>query len=210
MPAQLRKRFAKPGPERTAELRFLAELPRRLDGEPDPLSRLEVALREVGPYRLRSVTEGGDTGPGIIAGRDGAAAALIEGSGATPDFLRAVAGIASLALARAQIAERLSAYEHIGREIEGAAELQQSLQPDNLPDDLPIWGINLPARKLSGDFFDYYRLDDQRIAFALGDVSGKRHRRGSANGQDSESVPLPQQADRQSGRTARQGQHRTV
>jgi sigma-B regulation protein RsbU (phosphoserine phosphatase) len=33
--------------------------------------------------------------------------------------------------------------------------------------------MNRPARKVSGDFYDYYRLDQERIAFALGDVSGK-------------------------------------
>src|SRR5690606_12725545 len=34
-------------------------------------------------------------------------------------------------------------------------------------------GINLAARNVSGDFFDYYRLRDGRYSFNIGDVSGK-------------------------------------
>ena len=34
-------------------------------------------------------------------------------------------------------------------------------------------GINLPARTVSGDFYDFFNLKDGRIAFCLGDVSGK-------------------------------------
>ncbi len=33
--------------------------------------------------------------------------------------------------------------------------------------------MNLPARTVSGDFFDYFDLPDGRICFNLGDVSGK-------------------------------------
>ena len=38
---------------------------------------------------------------------------------------------------------------------------------------MPVAGINIPARTVSGDFFDYFQLDDGRIVFNLGDVSGK-------------------------------------
>ncbi len=33
--------------------------------------------------------------------------------------------------------------------------------------------MNIPARTVSGDFYDFFELDDGRIAFCLGDVSGK-------------------------------------
>ena len=88
-------------------------------------------------------------------------------------FLRTAAGLASLAFANAALRERLRDQARIGDSLEMAAELQQSLQPHCEPGRLPIWGVNLPARKVSGDFFDFYRLDEARIAFALGDVSGK-------------------------------------
>jgi len=35
------------------------------------------------------------------------------------------------------------------------------------------FGINLAAKALSGDFYDYYRLKDGRVCFCLADVSGK-------------------------------------
>ena len=54
-----------------------------------------------------------------------------------------------------------------------AMELQRSLQPDCDPNELPIWGFNLPARQMSGDFFDFYRTGGGDFAFSLGDVSGK-------------------------------------
>lgn len=179
--------------EDAAKLRFLGEIAARLTGGEDPFACLEAALPEVAALlgvescRLRRLGSGDeDDGTGAeaaaIVGRDGHPQALIEpeksrqtmvADDGQVEFLRALARLTSLALDNTYLAERLSAHEHLGHDLEGAAELQQRLQPDSLPDDLPIWGVNLPARQLSGDFFDYYRLDDERIAFTLGDVSGK-------------------------------------
>ena len=47
-----------------------------------------------------------------------------------------------------------------------------SLLPPPNDGPFPVKGVNVPARVVSGDFFDYYALDDGRIAFTLGDVSG--------------------------------------
>ncbi|MDA1324277.1 MAG: PP2C family protein-serine/threonine phosphatase [Proteobacteria bacterium] len=61
----------------------------------------------------------------------------------------------------------------IAQDLKLAMELQRSLQPGWDPNDLPIWGFNLPARQMSGDFFDFYRTGKGDFAFSLGDVSGK-------------------------------------
>ena len=37
----------------------------------------------------------------------------------------------------------------------------------------PFFGINVPGKELSGDFFDYFPLHDGRYYFAVADVSGK-------------------------------------
>ncbi len=88
-------------------------------------------------------------------------------------FARALRGLSDLALTNAALRERLAEQLQLSSSLEMAADLQQSLQPQCTAGHQPIWGVNLPARKLSGDFFDFYRLDEARIAFALGDVSGK-------------------------------------
>src|SRR5207302_3404911 len=36
-----------------------------------------------------------------------------------------------------------------------------------------ISGINVPARQVSGDYFDYIKVDEERLGVAIADVSGK-------------------------------------
>jgi len=67
--------------------------------------------------------------------------------------------------------DRLAA--ELNRELATAREIQQSLLPRPTDESSPILGVNIPARELSGDFFDYFTLPDGRICFTLGDVSGK-------------------------------------
>lgn len=67
--------------------------------------------------------------------------------------------------------DRLAA--ELNRELALAREIQQSLLPQAPEGEFPIHGINVSARQLSGDFFDYFALPDGRIYFNLGDVSGK-------------------------------------
>lgn len=71
------------------------------------------------------------------------------------------------------IAERDRLAAELNQEIAIAQEVQRHLMPDAAPNDLPVYGLNLPARNISGDFFDYQQLRDGTICFALGDVSGK-------------------------------------
>ena len=68
---------------------------------------------------------------------------------------------------------RLSPQERVRRELELAGEIQRNLLPEARGVDFPISGANLPARQVSGDFFDFFDLPDGRIGFSVGDVSGK-------------------------------------
>ncbi|MEE8332345.1 MAG: PP2C family protein-serine/threonine phosphatase [Alphaproteobacteria bacterium] len=88
-------------------------------------------------------------------------------------FLDAVARLAGLGCAQAALRTELLQRQRIAQDLALAAELQRSLQPNFDPEAMPIWGVNRPARHVSGDFFDFFRLDDELFAFALGDVSGK-------------------------------------
>jgi len=84
-------------------------------------------------------------------------------------FLEALSGQCSLAVERAGLYER----EHTTAET-----LQRSLLPDRLPS---VPGLILTARylpvtrnmEIGGDWYDAFRLADQRLAVAVGDVMGK-------------------------------------
>lgn len=88
-------------------------------------------------------------------------------------LLQALASSAGLAVLNARMSEQLVEQEKVKRELELAAEIQRSLLPEGADPSYPVQGLNIPARVVSGDFYDYYPLDDGRIAFTLGDVSGK-------------------------------------
>ena len=60
-------------------------------------------------------------------------------------------------------------------EIEIAQEVQRQLFPQVAPHvpGLQVYGFCKPARAVSGDYYDFLRLGDNRIGLALVDVSGK-------------------------------------
>ncbi len=89
------------------------------------------------------------------------------------NLLQIMANSAALAVANARKSEELVRQEVMEREVHLAAEIQRSLLPQPDENYLPVHGYNRPVRLVSGDFFDYFTLPDQRIPFALGDVSGK-------------------------------------
>jgi CRP-like cAMP-binding protein len=75
------------------------------------------------------------------------------------------------------------AFEIVGKrrredEMASAAFIQQSLLPkeatiNRLRPDVEIAARMRPAREVGGDFYDFFVLDDDRIAFTIGDVCGK-------------------------------------
>ncbi len=60
-------------------------------------------------------------------------------------------------------------------EISIASRIQQSILPREFPisDRFEVHARMLPAKVVSGDFYDFFFLDEHRLAFAVGDVSGK-------------------------------------
>jgi serine phosphatase RsbU (regulator of sigma subunit)/pSer/pThr/pTyr-binding forkhead associated (FHA) protein len=66
--------------------------------------------------------------------------------------------------------------ERLRQELRLAREIQQSYLPTDFgaPGDGPeLFARVLPAREVSGDLYDFFRLPDGRLAFFVGDVSGK-------------------------------------
>ena len=87
--------------------------------------------------------------------------------------LMGLSASAALAIVNARQAEALVEQERVRRELELAAEIQRSLLPSARPEPFPVHGINMPARTVSGDFYDFFEVEDGCICFNLGDVSGK-------------------------------------
>ncbi len=92
---------------------------------------------------------------------------------ADKQLLQALAGMVSLAVHNARMAEALVEQERMRRELDLAREIQRGLLPAAPEGDFPLQGLNLPALEVSGDFYDFFPLPDGRIAWGLGDVSGK-------------------------------------
>jgi serine phosphatase RsbU (regulator of sigma subunit) len=65
--------------------------------------------------------------------------------------------------------------EQLGRELEIARHVQQTLLPRSQPslENFDIAGICLPAREVGGDYFDYIMNQGSEMGIVVGDVSGK-------------------------------------
>ncbi|MGH8049015.1 MAG: PP2C family protein-serine/threonine phosphatase [Chthoniobacterales bacterium] len=65
--------------------------------------------------------------------------------------------------------------KRLDHDLEIARDIQSILLPSD-PPPIPgyeISGINIPARQVSGDYFDYLVVDENRTGVAIADVSGK-------------------------------------
>ena len=65
--------------------------------------------------------------------------------------------------------------KRMDHDLEIAREIQAILLPSRPPAIVgyELSGINVPARQVSGDYYDYIRVDDRRVGVAIADVSGK-------------------------------------
>jgi serine phosphatase RsbU (regulator of sigma subunit) len=86
--------------------------------------------------------------------------------------------LASFARAFADMAAEIRAKQSRREEMQAAAAIQQSILPGPLPPDSMRLRVDLhadmrPAREIGGDFFDFFLIDEDRLAFTVADVSGK-------------------------------------
>ncbi|MBO6107795.1 MAG: SpoIIE family protein phosphatase [Eubacterium sp.] len=65
--------------------------------------------------------------------------------------------------------------ERISAELNVAANIQAQMLPSdfNIEDKLSVYATMTPAREMGGDFYDYFRIDDDHIGIVMADVSGK-------------------------------------
>ena len=73
-----------------------------------------------------------------------------------------------------QLEETTAAKERIESDLRIARDIQRSMVPNTFPDrpDLDIFASMTPAKEVGGDLYGYLLRDD-KLYFALGDVSGK-------------------------------------
>ncbi len=88
---------------------------------------------------------------------------------------RSAAEQSSFAIGNARVHREASEKRAIEGELQNAREVQRVLLPQSEPavPGFRISGTNLPARIISGDYYDYITLDHGRHGIAIADVSGK-------------------------------------
>jgi sigma-B regulation protein RsbU (phosphoserine phosphatase) len=93
------------------------------------------------------------------------------------DFVvfKSIAEQSAFALYNAIIYSEANEKKRLDHDLEIARDIQRILLPSEAPavDGFEISGINIPARHVSGDYFDYIKVDEERLGVAIADVSGK-------------------------------------
>jgi predicted permease len=90
-------------------------------------------------------------------------------------LLRGCADQFALLLENARLTGRVVEQEKVLRDVALAAEVQKRLLPRQSLETVvaSLTGLNLPARSVGGDYFDFLDLDGDRTGIALADVAGK-------------------------------------
>lgn len=91
------------------------------------------------------------------------------------EVFRSVAEQSAFALASAMTQQEAMDKRRMEEELRSAGEVQRILLPQEAPElgDYIIAAANQPAKVMSGDYYDFIRLDQDHIGVLVADVSGK-------------------------------------
>lgn len=91
------------------------------------------------------------------------------------DVFRSASEQGAFALANATIQQEAMDKRRMEEELRSASEVQRILLPQSAPEmgDYLIAASNLPAKVLSGDYYDFIPLDEDHMGLVIADVSGK-------------------------------------
>jgi sigma-B regulation protein RsbU (phosphoserine phosphatase) len=146
--------------------------PLLLRGEDSRLAALRVGLLKTKSAMLSPLFYG-EQSLGVLA--------IARGPG-SEDFIpsdfqifKAIAEQSAFALYTATIFSEAAEKKRLDQDLQVAHEIQRILLPANAPEisGFQISGINVPARQVSGDYYDYIRIDETHCGVAIADVSGK-------------------------------------
>jgi sigma-B regulation protein RsbU (phosphoserine phosphatase) len=93
------------------------------------------------------------------------------------DFVvfKSISEQSAFALYNAIIYSEANEKKRLDHDLEIARDIQRILLPDKAPaiPGFEISGLNVPARQVSGDYFDFIKVDEEHLGVAIADVSGK-------------------------------------
>lgn len=93
------------------------------------------------------------------------------------DFVvfKSISEQSAFALYNAVIYSEANEKKRLDHDLQIARDIQRILLPSESPrvEGFEIAGMNIPARQVSGDYFDYIKVDDDRLGVVIADVSGK-------------------------------------
>ncbi|MES2495908.1 MAG: SpoIIE family protein phosphatase [Pseudomonadota bacterium] len=74
-----------------------------------------------------------------------------------------------------EIKAATAARERVEGELSAARDIQIGMVPRRFPerDDIDIYALLEPAKEVGGDLYNYVMIDENRLFFVIGDVSGK-------------------------------------
>jgi len=110
---------------------------------------------------------------GVLAVANGPTSAIFTPS----DFVvfKSISEQSAFALYNAIIYSEANEKKRLDHDLQIARDIQRILLPAEAPviPGFQIAGINIPASQVSGDYFDYIQVDDDRLGVVIADVSGK-------------------------------------
>jgi len=91
------------------------------------------------------------------------------------EFISSVASLAIISIENARLFKETLEKQRLEKDLETARNIQNNLLPKKIPtlSNFEIAAYNKSARMVGGDYFDIIKLDENRILFAIADVSGK-------------------------------------
>ncbi|MGI8436219.1 MAG: PP2C family protein-serine/threonine phosphatase [Chthoniobacterales bacterium] len=93
------------------------------------------------------------------------------------DFVvfKSIAEQSAFALYNAIVYSEANEKKRLDHDLQIARDIQRILLPSESPaiEGFEISGINIAASHVSGDYFDYIKVDEDRLGVAIADVSGK-------------------------------------
>jgi sigma-B regulation protein RsbU (phosphoserine phosphatase) len=91
------------------------------------------------------------------------------------NFIQTLTNIITVAIENKRLAKESIKQQSVKKELEIASEMQRLLFPEELPNNetLDISAKYLSHSKVSGDYYDYIRLNEDEFMICIADVSGK-------------------------------------